>query len=285
VATVAEASVEEALVGRVEDLTARVEELADPAARALADDLAAAVVQLYGEGLERIFATLEPAVRARLAQDGVVASLMLIHGLYPVGLDTRVREALSSVRPYLESHGGNVELLGIADGVARLRLEGSCSGCAASQSTLELAIERALQEAAPDLLGIDVEGVVAAAPRPAEPAEDVEWVELEGVAGLERGSMVGAGGGLAVSGNAAHPPGGLLVANVAGTLLAYEDACAGCGLPLTAGALLGGLLTCAGCARQFDLPRAGRCVGDAAVQLRPVPLLRNGGPVRVARSR
>jgi Fe-S cluster biogenesis protein NfuA/nitrite reductase/ring-hydroxylating ferredoxin subunit len=273
---------EDVLVGRIQELTARVEELDDPDARELADDLAAAVVQLYGEGLERILAELEPEVRTRLAQDGVVASLMLIHGLYPVDVETRVREALAGVRPYLESHGGDVELLGIADGVARLRLRGSCNGCAASQSTLELAIERALQEAAPDLLGIDVEGVVAAPPRPNREAEDVEWVELDGVAGLERGKLVGAGGGLVVNGG--HG-GGLVIANVAGTLLAYHDACAGCGRPLTGAALLGGLLTCAGCGRRFDLPRAGRCLDDPDLQLRPVPLLRNGGPVRVARAR
>jgi Fe-S cluster biogenesis protein NfuA/nitrite reductase/ring-hydroxylating ferredoxin subunit len=283
VATVEAASVEEALVNQVEELTARVEEIADPGVRALAEDLAAAVVQLYGEGLERIFAALEPDMSAQLAQDGVVASLMLIHGLYPVPLEDRVREALASIRPYLESHGGDVELLGIEDGIARLRLRGSCNGCAASRSTLELAIERALQEGAPDLLGIDVEGVVAAPPRRAAPAEDVEWVELVGVAGLERGRMVAAAvGGLVVSGNAAA---GLMVANVAGTLLAYDDACAGCGKRLTEGSLLGGLLTCSGCARQFDLPRAGRCVSQDGLQLRPVPLLRNGGPVRVARSR
>ena len=280
-ATLATPALEEALVGRVEELTARVEQLPDLDARELADDLAAAVVQLYGEGLQRIFTALEPDVHARLAQDGVVASLMLIHGLYPVDLETRVREALQTVRPYMESHGGDVELLAITDGVAQLRLEGSCSGCGASQSTMELAIERALQEAAPDLLGIDVEGVVAAPRRP-EPPQDVEWTELPGVAGLERGRMVGAGSGLVVDGGTA---GGLVIANVAGTLLAYHDACAGCGVPVTGGALLGGLLTCSACGLRFDLPRAGRCLDDDALQLRPVPLLRNGGPVRVARPR
>ena len=58
-------------------------------------------------------------------------------------------EALDSVRPYMESHGGNVELLGLEDGVARIRLQGSCDGCPASSATLELAIKQALEEAAP----------------------------------------------------------------------------------------------------------------------------------------
>jgi hypothetical protein len=49
-------------------------------------------------------------------EDGVVASLLLIHDLYPVPLEERVQEALDSVRPYMESHGGDVELLGSRTG-------------------------------------------------------------------------------------------------------------------------------------------------------------------------
>ena len=60
----------------------------------------------------------------------------------------------------MESHGGGVELVGLEDGVLRLRLHGSCDGCPASASTLELAIRQALDEAAPDLDGIEVEGLV-----------------------------------------------------------------------------------------------------------------------------
>ena len=58
-------------------------------------------------------------------------------------------EALDTVRPYMESHGGNVELVGLEDGVATLALQGSCNGCAASRATLELAIKQALDEHAP----------------------------------------------------------------------------------------------------------------------------------------
>jgi Fe-S cluster biogenesis protein NfuA len=139
-------------VSRLEELTAGL----DPAG----EELAGALMDLYGEGLERIMAAVDDETRARLADDGVIGSLLLMHGLYPVPLEERVREALDSVRPYMESHGGDVELLGIAEGVARIRLEGHCVGCAASASTLELGIRRALEATAPDLLGLDVEGVL-----------------------------------------------------------------------------------------------------------------------------
>ena len=100
------------------------------------------------------------ALRTRLAEDGVVSSLLMIHGLHPVPLETRVSAALDRVRPYMESHGGGVEVLSLEDDVLRLRLHGSCDGCPASASTLELAIKQELEEAAPDLLGIEVEGLV-----------------------------------------------------------------------------------------------------------------------------
>ncbi len=273
------ASPESALVARVQELTATLEQVSDPLARGVGEDLAAAVVQLYGEGLERIFAALEEEasvgeVRERLVDDGVVASLMLIHGLYPVSLEQRVHDALEEVRPYMESHGGNIELLGVEDGIARLRLVGSCDSCPSSAATMELAIEEALQQAAPDLAGLDVEGVVAsdAARRPpAPPPDSAAWVELEGTDAIERGMLVTAGEDL-------------IVANVAGTLLAYRDHCTGCGARLRDGLLMGGTLTCVACSRGWDLPRAGRCreSDEKTLQLEPIPLLRRGSSVKVA---
>ncbi len=90
-----------------------------------------------------------------------MASLLLMHGLYSVPLSDRVQEGLDAVRPYMETHGGDVELVGVRDGVAHLRLAGSCHGCSASQATLEHAIEEALEATAPDLIGLEVEGVVS----------------------------------------------------------------------------------------------------------------------------
>jgi Fe-S cluster biogenesis protein NfuA/nitrite reductase/ring-hydroxylating ferredoxin subunit len=271
---------QDGLVERVQELTERVEAIEDLGTRMLAEELASSIVQLYGEGIERIFVALDQdgisAAQARdlLVRDGVVASLMLIHGIYPVPLEERVVQALDTVRPYMESHGGDVELLGVADGVARLRLSGHCKGCAASASTLELAIEKALEDLAPDLLGLEVEGVVAPAeghapPSLSAPSGERTWVELEGVAGLARGVVTAAGDAL-------------LVANVAGTLLAYRDTCAGCGERMARPSLTGGTLTCEHCGRGYDLPRAGRCRDDEDLQLEPVPLLRRNGAVQVA---
>ena len=82
----------------------------------------------------------------------------------------RVERALDSVRPYLRSHGGDVELLGVDDeGVVGLRLLGHCDGCAGSTATLQSAVEGAIEAAAPEVVRIDVEEPTAA-PHPAPTA-------------------------------------------------------------------------------------------------------------------
>ena len=216
---------------------------------------------------------LEPEARARsaLAEDGVVASLMLIHGLYPVPLETRVQEALDSVRPYMESHGGDVELLGVEDGVARLRLHGlTASGCAASQARSSWRSSRRSRTNAPDLLGLDVEGVVAGAAAPRAARQDAR-------VGRARRAWPGstAGGSWPPAAGSSWPtsPARCSPTATAAPAAAAAWPTASCD---------GGTLACAHCGRRFDLPRAGRCRDDAGLQLEPVPLLRNGGPVRVA---
>jgi len=264
-----------ALVGRVQELTQQLEAVQDPAARDLAEELTAAIVQMYGAGLERIVAAMPPEVLEQLAADEVVAGLLLIHDLFPISVEQRVLRALERVRPYMESHGGNVEFLGVHENIAHLRLQGSCKSCSASSSTLELAVRQALEEAAPDLEGMEVEGVVEEPTgSPLEVLQQPSWFALDA------GAVPGPDGlvGTEVAGAA------LVVADVEGTLLAYRDRCAGCGGQLRGGELLAGALTCPGCSRSFFLPRAGRSLDGDGFQLEPVPLLREGEAVRVALS-
>jgi Fe-S cluster biogenesis protein NfuA len=140
-------------VARVESLLERIE------GDAAATEAVQAVVELYGEALARMLAGADPA------EDELVSHLLLLHDLHPVDVETRVRNALEEVRPYLGSHGGDVELLGVEGGVARLRLAGTCNGCPSSTVTLQNAIEDAILKAAPDLERIEAEGV--AEPQPA----------------------------------------------------------------------------------------------------------------------
>ncbi len=269
------------LMDRVQELRERLEQLADPITHDAAEDLVAAIVQMYGAGLERIVDVIGAAgaagepIRDALCEDPLVAGLLLIHDLYPVPIEERVAEALERVRPYMESHGGDVELLGVTDGIARLRLQGSCSSCAASSATLELAVRQALEEAAPDLEGMDVEGVVAEPAPAAEPADGApapSWFDLDGAGAVAPERLVAA----QVAGTA------LIVANVDGTLLAYRNACASCGGRLDGGRLSDGALVCPACERSYFLPRAGRSLDGDGLQLAPVPLLREHGSVKVA---
>ncbi len=273
------------LVGRVQELTAELERVADPRAREAAENLLAAVIELYGEGLERIFNSVGAAGEAG---EGLITGFtMLIHDLYPVDLTQRVNDALDSVRPYMESHGGNVELLGVSEGIARIGLQGSCESCPASASTLELAIKQALDEYAPDLEGLVVEGdvqdphdllgekatelpVIQVAP--GNPEVEPSWFDLNGVGGLGEGALTHS----ELNGI------GLLVARIEGDLLAYRDACAGCGQVLSGGSLDDGVLTCPSCERRYLLPRAGRSLGDEHLNLEPVPLLQGERGIRVA---
>jgi Fe-S cluster biogenesis protein NfuA len=147
-------------VARVERLLDRLDGLPDPVARETATATVQALLELYGEGLARIVERLGPAqTRALAGAEELVAHLLLLHGLHPVAVEQRVRDALVGVRPYLESHGGDVELLAVEGGVVRLRLEGSCEGCPASAQTLRLAIEEAILAAAPDVDRVEAEGV------------------------------------------------------------------------------------------------------------------------------
>jgi Fe-S cluster biogenesis protein NfuA/nitrite reductase/ring-hydroxylating ferredoxin subunit len=299
----------EELLERVQRLSDRVDRLEDREARDAAQELVGAVLEMHGAGLAKIGEILDGAgaageeAKRKLVADGVVASLLLIHDLYPVPLEQRVREALEEVRPYMESHEGDVELLGVEDGVVRLSLKGSCDGCPASASTLELAIKEALEKAAPDLVGLEVEGVVETAPPP------TSGIELPVIQPNGSGNGNGSGTELPVvqpNGNGARPPaprwvalgapspqpgevsrvevGGMaiVVANVSGSLLAFRDVCAGCGGPIAAGRLKGGVLDCPACERRFYLPRAGRSMDEERLLLEPVPLLESGGEVTVA---
>jgi Fe-S cluster biogenesis protein NfuA/nitrite reductase/ring-hydroxylating ferredoxin subunit len=270
-------------VARMETLLEEIEALKDPNARSKAAEVVQVLLELYGEGLARMMDTIaEGEEREKtfdaFAGDELVSHLLLLHGLHPLDVETRVVRALEEVRPYLQSHGGNVELLGVEGGVARLRMQGSCSGCPSSTMTLKLAIEEAIQKTAPDLEGIEAEGV-AEEPKPAPTIvagptlrkKEKKRSEENGASWMVVGGLPQlSGGGLLVKEISGEP---ILFLKLRDDFYAYRDLCPGCGESLEEGSLEGADLTCSGCTHRYDVRRAGKCVNDPQLHLEPIPLL------------
>jgi Fe-S cluster biogenesis protein NfuA/nitrite reductase/ring-hydroxylating ferredoxin subunit len=267
---------------KIQELVGRIDSLADPEASALLQECMETVLAFYGEGLARILDVVKGAAPGgekicdALARDDVVRGFLLIHGLHPLSLEARLREALDKVRPYLKSHGGNVELIRLQDDVAHLRLIGHCESCPSSAVTLELALKQAIEEACPDLLGFEVEGMEIAAPdRASQPLGNAQrdWIVIEGAGELATGSLM-----------PVHTPGpALVICKADRELYAYRDRCPACNLPLHLGTLSDGLLSCRA-GHRYNVREAGRSVDHADLHLDPFPLLVEGGVARVALS-
>ncbi|HEY4278834.1 MAG TPA: NifU family protein [Conexibacter sp.] len=153
-------------VERVERALDALDALRDPAAVDAGLEVAQALLEMYGEGFARVIAGVGESAVERLAGDELIAHLLLLHGLHPVGLEARVEAALEEVRPFLASHGGGAALVEVADGVAHVRLQGTCDGCPSSAVTLQHAVEEAVRRAAPEVERVEAEGTMPVAPAP-----------------------------------------------------------------------------------------------------------------------
>jgi Fe-S cluster biogenesis protein NfuA len=146
----------------LQDLVAEIEGIADPRTRHLVEDVLKTSLQINALGITRVMEIVSRVQNNpydELLSDRTVRGLLLIHDLHPTSLEERMDQALAKVLPYIRSHKGNVELVSLRDGVAKLRLEGTCKTCSSSTLTLEIAVRAAIDEFCPDLLGFEVEGV------------------------------------------------------------------------------------------------------------------------------
>lgn len=185
--------------------------------------------------LELVDAIHRPALAALAAGDSehpLARALLAMYGLAEVDEVTAVEEALDEVRPYIESHGGQVELLGVDAGVVQVRLSGACQGCAGSAMTLRRGIEQALRE--------HYEGfreLVAAEPEPQAP----QLIQLEDLRRPVFVDVEPPAGGLA----AVEVEGvSVLMAEVGGEVYAFRNACAVDGLPLEGARLAENVIVC-----------------------------------------
>ncbi len=65
--------------------------------------------------------------------------------------EENVRAEIEKIRPMLQQDGGDIELVSLDGGVVKVRLKGSCSGCAFATMTLQFSVEKNLRQAFPDM--------------------------------------------------------------------------------------------------------------------------------------
>lgn len=147
---------------RLEDLLDHLEEVIQRL-EARGPEVASDMLQLLDglEGLHRhAFQRLTERVgreRMEAAADDDPAVRWLLSTYGAIDDPALAEDALEEIRPYLHSHGGEVEVLGVKAGVVRVRLTGSCAGCTASAITLQHGVEEALRDHLPGFRSLEVE--------------------------------------------------------------------------------------------------------------------------------
>ncbi len=273
-------------------------------------ELETLVMTLERDGDERALMLLQlmdaihrPALELMLAGDldhPIAGAVLAMYELVPLDERTQIEEALDEIRPYIESHGGGLELLDVDGGAVHVRLSGSCHGCAASAMTLRRGVEAKLRERIPwfeeivahepeeapepdGALALPMVHVDPRAPRPAADGELLQiaklkrpvFVDVGAIADLAPGTMKVAH----VDDNA------ILVINIEGEPYAFRNVCPVDGRnPLDGGRLTGTVLVCPWHNCAYDA-RSGRRADDEAggESLAVVPIAVTGdGIMRVA---
>ena len=233
----------------------------------------------------------------------VALALLMMYDLAPVDEQTEAEEALDEIRPYIESHGGALELVDVQDGVISVRMSGACNGCAASAMTLQRGIEAKLRER------LDwFKEVVALEPEAETPATGMS-LPLVQIDPLAKAAPPNGGGdsGLLQIENLRRPvfvdvgaidelPEGatkavevegrsVLILNVGGEPYAFVNVCpaAGARLPLDGARLTGSVLVCPWHNCAYDA-RSGKRVDDAPDEpaLAVIPIAVSDGVLQVA---
>jgi Fe-S cluster biogenesis protein NfuA/nitrite reductase/ring-hydroxylating ferredoxin subunit len=276
----AEAATFEALAARVDAAVTAAADL-DAPARAVAEELKDAVEAIHRDALVTIVRALKTDAKEvlfALVDEPTVHLLLSLHGIIRPDPRTLANRVLVEVRPQLQSHGGDVQLDRIADGVAYVRLEGACNGCSMSSVTLRNLVEEALVAGVPSVTAVEV---LPNEPSPTlisvdslfmgpDPEAD-GWVKAAPAADLTEGR---------ISTLSLRSAADVIVVNVEQRLSAYRNECAHEGLPLDNAMLdaANGTLTCPWHGFCYDAG-SGECLSAPGAQLEQLPLRVDAGHV------
>lgn len=241
----------------------------DAAGRAKA--LADAVEAFHRPGLVAIVQKLKADPRGKellfeLVDDPSVRALFAMHGIIRPDPMTRANQALLSVRPYLQSHGGDVELVRIEGGAAFVRLQGSCNGCSMSAVTLREGVEEALLR----LDEIDRIEVLEDQPTPAfiplssvgrRSKQEAGWVPGPAAADIPVGELTRFD---------VNDTESFVITNVENRIAVFRNACVHQGLSLDGGMVEDGVIRCPWHGFTFEAS-SGECLSAPGAQLEQMP--------------
>lgn len=261
----------EQLAERVDKAIAEVQSL-EPEIRAKAMALKSAIEEFHKAGLAHMVKTLKNDSNGKqllfeMVDEPTVYALFAMHGLVRADLKTQVSRVIEMVRPYMQSHGGDVSLVGVEGKTVYVRLAGNCNGCSMSSVTLRNTVEESLREHVPEIENVEVvpnepTNLVQLEVLP-EVDNDHGWVEGPLVADLDESKP------FAFESDEDKI---LLIKSKQG-LRAYRNSCAHQGLPLDGGLLdsEAGTIICPWHGFQFD-SETGECFSAPQCQLEPFPL-------------
>lgn len=150
-----------ARLARLDGLLEHLEETPGPTARE-ALEAVRALTEVYGEALARILDRADAHLSGELAEDELLGHLMVLHGIHPEPVRTRVAREVERLRGELRGRGGDLELVGIDGAVVRVRL--AVKGCGSSSAGILDAVREAVLGVAPELRAVEQ---VRDAPAPA----------------------------------------------------------------------------------------------------------------------
>jgi Fe-S cluster biogenesis protein NfuA len=152
-------------VQKIGELVQEIESIADPKLRATTKDLMQSLMDLHGAALERAMEIVADTGEAgmatidRLGRDSLVSNVLILYGLHPQDMASRIEEAVSRLRPQLHKQGCEIELLSVSDGAIRLRVETGSHTCGSTAKTVQATVEGAIYDAAPDMISLVIEGL------------------------------------------------------------------------------------------------------------------------------
>lgn len=165
----------------------QLEAVADPAVRTAANEVVQRLMEMHGAALERLLdITFESGDEGKrlideYGRDPLISSVLVLYGLHPDDLQTRVEQKLQELRGRLFKMGAEVTAIAITGDEVRIRVDLKGHTCGSTAANVKAVIEEAVYDAAPDLGSLVVEGLGE--------RSSAGFVALEALAGVGSGSV------------------------------------------------------------------------------------------------